>query len=54
MKQRLEVLLGPMTAALPFVGTFHALGLSLLREFHEDAGLPEDFRSWIRTSGPGC
>ena len=31
------------SATVPFVGTFHSFCVSLLREFHKDAGVPERF-----------
>jgi len=43
MRQRLEFLLGGEIASRMTVCTFHALGLSILRENHESAGLPADF-----------
>ncbi len=33
---------------MPLVSTFHALGVRLLREFHEEAGLPKGFTIWDR------
>jgi DNA helicase-2/ATP-dependent DNA helicase PcrA len=32
----------------PLVATFHSLGVRLLREFHEEAGLPRSFVIWDR------
>ncbi len=43
MRERLQVLL-PDRAHRLVVTTFHALGLRLLRELHDRAGLPPDFR----------
>ncbi|MEK7480066.1 MAG: UvrD-helicase domain-containing protein [Patescibacteria group bacterium] len=33
---------------LPLVATFHSLGVRLLREFHEEAGVPRNFSIWDR------
>ena len=33
---------------LPLVATFHSLGVRLLREFHEEAGIPKNFSIWDR------
>jgi DNA helicase II / ATP-dependent DNA helicase PcrA len=43
MRERLEALL-PGRAGRLTVATFHALGAMILREQHERAGMPEDFR----------
>jgi uncharacterized protein (TIGR00375 family) len=43
MRQRLRELLGEVAARVT-VKTFHALAASLLREFHQEVGLPADFR----------
>ncbi|MFB9181422.1 UvrD-helicase domain-containing protein [Dactylosporangium sucinum] len=43
LRERLEVLLGPVTEAVT-VSTFHALGLSILRENAEAVGLTPQFR----------
>ncbi|UWZ36735.1 UvrD-helicase domain-containing protein [Dactylosporangium roseum] len=43
MRERLEVLLGPVTEAVT-VSTFHALGLSILREHAAAVGLTPSFR----------
>ncbi len=32
----------------PFISTFHSLGVRLLREFHEEAGIPRRFSIWDR------
>ena len=42
MRQRLAALMPP-PAPRPTVTTFHGLGLMILREQHDRAGLPEDF-----------
>jgi DNA helicase-2/ATP-dependent DNA helicase PcrA len=33
---------------MPFVSTFHSLGVRLLREFHQEAGLARSFSIWDR------
>src|SRR5262245_12381676 len=33
----------PVGAGVPILKTFHSLGVSILREFHTDAGLARDF-----------
>ncbi|MFI6227049.1 UvrD-helicase domain-containing protein [Micromonospora echinospora] len=43
LRHRLDGLLGPVAEDVT-VGTFHSLGLSILRENAEAAGLPPDFR----------
>ncbi len=43
MRERLAVLVPKQTRRIT-VATFHSLGLDLLREQHQLAGLPEDFR----------
>ncbi|HEY4022269.1 MAG TPA: UvrD-helicase domain-containing protein, partial [Pseudonocardiaceae bacterium] len=43
LRERLETLV-PQQSRRITVATFHSLGLDLLREQHELAGLPEDFR----------
>ncbi|WP_200212215.1 UvrD-helicase domain-containing protein [Micromonospora coerulea] len=43
LRHRLDGLLGPVAEDVT-VGTFHSLGLSILRENAEAAGLPKDFR----------
>lgn len=43
LRHRLDGLLGPVAEDVT-VGTFHSLGLSILRENAEAAGLPADFR----------
>lgn len=53
MRERVRALLerssGPHHAGgRPLVATFHALGVRLLREFHEAAGLPRAFSIWDR------
>ena len=55
MRDRVRNLLsgerGPASAGrggLPLVATFHSLGVRLLREFHEEAGVPKNFSIWDR------
>ncbi|WP_446217536.1 UvrD-helicase domain-containing protein [Micromonospora sp. IBHARD004] len=43
LRHRLDGLLGPVAEDVT-VGTFHSLGLAILREHAEAAGLPKDFR----------
>ncbi len=43
LRHRLDGLLGPVAEDVT-VGTFHSLGLTILRENAASAGLPEDFR----------
>ncbi|MCE9541761.1 UvrD-helicase domain-containing protein [Candidatus Kaiserbacteria bacterium] len=47
MRERVKKLI-PEGQGTPFVSTFHALGVRLLREFHEDAGLARAFTIWDR------
>ncbi|HEY4525246.1 MAG TPA: UvrD-helicase domain-containing protein [Candidatus Paceibacterota bacterium] len=39
---------GRQGAGMPLVATFHSLGVRVLREFHEDAGLSRNFTIWDR------
>ena len=55
MRERVRLLLGPGAGApgglpggIPTICTFHSLGVRLLREFCEDAGLPRHFSIWDR------
>ncbi|MFA7309595.1 MAG: UvrD-helicase domain-containing protein [Candidatus Paceibacterota bacterium] len=47
MRERIRALM-PQGGGMPFVSTFHALGVRLLREFHAEAGLPRSFTIWDR------
>ncbi len=47
MRERVRALVPP-GKGLPFVSTFHSLGVRLLREFHEEAGLARAFAIWDR------
>ena len=47
MRERIRNLV-PSTQGTPFVLTFHALGVRLLREFHIEANLPRAFSIWDR------
>ena len=47
MRERVRKLI-PEGKGLPFVSTFHSLGVRLLREFHEEAGLARNFSIWDR------
>ncbi len=48
MRDRVHKLLKGKRAGQPFVSTFHSLGVRLLREFHEIAGLARGFSIWDR------
>lgn len=48
MRERIHKLLGEQGGGMPTVATFHSLGVRLLREFHEEAGLPRSFVIWDR------
>jgi len=47
MRERVRTLV-PRGRGLPLVTTFHSLGVRILREFHEAAGLPRSFTIWDR------
>lgn len=47
MRDRIRALV-PEGRGMPMVSTFHSLGVRLLREFHEEAGLPKGFTIWDR------
>lgn len=53
MRERVHKLLAGQGehAGMPMVATFHSLGVRLLREFHEEAGLPRQFVIWDRDDG---
>jgi DNA helicase-2/ATP-dependent DNA helicase PcrA len=48
MRERVQKLLAGGRGGLPFISTFHSLGVRLLREFHEEAGIPRGFSIWDR------
>ncbi len=48
MRDRVRSLLEGKRGGLPLVATFHSLGVRLLREFHEAAGIPRGFSIWDR------
>jgi DNA helicase-2/ATP-dependent DNA helicase PcrA len=49
MRNRIAALLPPETGgSVPFTTTFHSLGVRLLREFAEAAGVPRSFVIWDR------
>ncbi|MBI5457629.1 UvrD-helicase domain-containing protein [Candidatus Kaiserbacteria bacterium] len=48
MRDRVRTLLPHRAGGLPFVATFHSLGVRLLREFHEEVGVPRGFSIWDR------
>ena len=51
MRERVHLLLqqsGLQGGGTPLIATFHSLGVRLLREFHEEAGLPRAFSIWDR------
>ncbi len=47
MRERVRKLLGGRTG-MPLLSTFHSLGVRLLREFHDEAGIERDFSIWDR------
>ncbi len=47
MRDRIRVLLKE-GRGMPFVATFHSLGVRLLREFHQEVGIPRGFSIWDR------
>jgi DNA helicase II / ATP-dependent DNA helicase PcrA len=47
MRERVRALV-PEGRGMPLMTTFHALGVRLLREFHEEAGLARGFTIWDR------
>ncbi len=48
MRDRVRNLLAGRSGGLPFVSTFHSLGVRLLREFHEEVGIVRGFSIWDR------
>jgi len=48
MRDRVRNLLQGKAGGLPLVATFHSLGVRLLREFHEEVGVPRSFSIWDR------
>jgi len=48
MKERVYKLLTGTGGGVPFVATFHTLGVRLLREFHVEARVPKHFSIWDR------
>ncbi|MDO8576263.1 MAG: UvrD-helicase domain-containing protein [bacterium] len=48
MRDRVRNLLTGKRGGFPLVATFHSLGVRLLREFHEEAGVPGNFSIWDR------
>src|SRR3989338_6523408 len=46
MRERVGRLLSGHRGAPPLITTFHSLGVRLLREFHETAGIPRGFSIW--------
>ena len=48
MRERVRTLLSGSRGGLPFVATFHSLGVRLLREFSEEVGVPRNFSIWDR------
>ena len=47
MRERVRALI-PSGRGVPLVATFHSLGVRLLREFSEEAGVPRNFVIWDR------
>ena len=48
MRERVMRLLGERSGGMPFLATFHSLGVRLLREFHQEAGIERNFSIWDR------
>ncbi|KKW19538.1 MAG: ATP-dependent DNA helicase PcrA [Parcubacteria group bacterium GW2011_GWA2_51_10] len=48
MRERVQSLLPREKGGLPLIATFHSLGVRILREFHERAGIPRGFSIWDR------
>lgn len=48
MRDRVQSLLSGKRGGLPLVSTFHSLGVRLLREFCDVAGVPRSFSIWDR------
>lgn len=48
MRDRVRALLAGSKGGHPLISTFHSLGVRLLREFHEEAGIPRGFSIWDR------
>ena len=48
MRDRVRTLLSGKRGGFPLVATFHSLGVRLLREFHEEAGIARGFSIWDR------
>lgn len=53
MKERIGGLVAREGKRMPFVSTFHTLGVHLLREFHEAAGVPKYFSILDKTDALG-
>lgn len=53
MKERIGHLVAKEGRRMPFVSTFHTLGVHLLREFHEAAGVPKYFSILDKTDALG-
>ncbi len=48
MRDRIRDLLKDTRRGMPLVATFHSLGVRILREFHQEAGIPRGFSIWDR------
>lgn len=48
MRDRVRTLLAGKPGGQPFISTFHSLGVRLIREFHEQVGVPRGFSIWDR------
>ncbi len=48
MRDRVRALLAGKRGGQPFISTFHSLGVRLIREFHEEVGVPRGFSIWDR------
>ncbi len=48
MRDRVRRLLPDAPGGMPLLATFHSLGVRLLREFHQEAGVERNFAIWDR------
>ncbi|PIR84191.1 ATP-dependent DNA helicase PcrA [Candidatus Kaiserbacteria bacterium CG10_big_fil_rev_8_21_14_0_10_51_14] len=48
MRERIRDLLKDSRRGMPYVATFHSLGVRILREFYKEAGIPRGFSIWDR------
>ena len=54
MKARISAMMGEAVEGMPWLGTFHAIGVKILRRHAELVGLKPDFTSSIPTIRSGC